>query len=319
MHGFGFTHKELGMFLYSGNLPFAFVACSFLSPATYCFVFISGYFGIHFSWKRMLNMLIWLVFVALIYVFYSYYMGHGSLKALYSSLLPLSHNRWWFITVYILLYLISPFVNVFIETMPYRQTLLTIVVLYSILLYRLVALVPNAGSDFIGVLFVYMLSRLMSIKKVRISQSLAIIVFLSCAFALAALLCASFYGFREVFSQSMTQRLTFQLFSYCNPLVVAMAVALFYITINLPARNNKLINFILRPSLFIYLFTQGVAFVNYKNLATIFVDEPAKYIARFVIIVVASLSVGHIIILCTRWIVDFLEPFMDRVYKHLFL
>ena len=319
MHGFGFTHKALGMFSYPGSLPLAFFVCSILSPATYCFVFISGYYGIHFSWKRLLNMLLWTVIVALIHVAYSYYMGCGSLKSLYSSFLPLSHNRWWFITAYILLYILSPIVNVAIETMPHKQTILILAVIYSILIYRLIALVPNAGSDFIGVLFMYMLSRLMSVKKVWIPQSSAVMMVLMCVLGLTVLLCASFYGYGAILSRSMTQRLTFQLFSYCNPLVIAMAVALFYITINLPAKKNKLINYILRPSLFIYLFTQGVAFVNYNNLAAMFIDEPVVYVMWFVIIVVVSLSLGHIVMYCSQLVVNLIEPILGRVYKLLYL
>ena len=264
-----------------------------------------------------MNILLWLVMVALVYTAYTYFMGYGSLKAVYSSFLPLAHNRWWFITAYISLYLLSPFINAAMEALNTKQILLVIVVMYSILLYRMIGLVSNAGSDIIGILFVYIMARLMAINKVVVRMNVAVCLLASCALALTILLCGVFYGTGAFFPPEMTQRLTFQLFSYCNPLIVTMAVALFYIVYNMPARTNKYLNTLLRSSLFIYLFTQGVGFINYKELAAMFIQYPVKYIAWFALIVVASMLAGQVIMLSSKIIVKSIELILTPIYRRL--
>ena len=134
VHGFDFVDGKEGMASYVGCLPNAFLWCALLSPATYCFVFISGYYGIHFSVRKLLSLLLSLLLVAVGCASYKYICGGGSLYSIYASFIPLAFNKWWFITAYVTLYILSPFINKALLQLTKRQVLILLLCVYGILL-----------------------------------------------------------------------------------------------------------------------------------------------------------------------------------------
>lgn len=150
-HGYEFTDGLIGMYNYQGSLPLALAICSLTCPASYCFFFITGYYGINFSASKFITILLWMVSASLIAVAYKYFVLHEfCLYDIYASFLPFHLNKWWFMTCYLLLFLLSPFINKalpLLEKSLIRNLFLTI---YCILIFRLVLLVPNCGSNILG-------------------------------------------------------------------------------------------------------------------------------------------------------------------------
>ena len=91
-----------------------------LHIAVVCFVLISGYFGIKPSFKKLVVFFSQILFYnVLCYAVSSLYLDSFNVKDLAISFLPLSHNQdLWFIRTYMILFLMSPILNRYIETTP---------------------------------------------------------------------------------------------------------------------------------------------------------------------------------------------------------
>lgn len=76
------------------------------------FVLISGYFGIKLRIKTLVSLVLQVVFYSLILTLLGVYVFKiGYTIDIIKSLLPLSGNFYWFMTVYIELFVLSPFIN----------------------------------------------------------------------------------------------------------------------------------------------------------------------------------------------------------------
>ena len=105
-----------------------------------CFVLISGYFNIEskFSLRKLSILLLQVIFYSLIIYLTLCLTGlvQFSPLNLFYSLTPFTSGSYWFATMYIAMYLLSPFVNKLLNTITKTQHLkliLTTVSLFSII------------------------------------------------------------------------------------------------------------------------------------------------------------------------------------------
>lgn len=96
------------------------------------FILISGYFHIKFSWLKLLR----LVSVLFIYTFGIQVVGSlvGGGKNI-SLMFFISRSPYWFMTVYLMLFVLSPYVNRLLESMTTKEELFIIMVLAVISIY----------------------------------------------------------------------------------------------------------------------------------------------------------------------------------------
>lgn len=92
------------------------------------FVLISGYYGIRFKWRELLNLYLIVVFyTALWQIGKPIIQGTSlSIEALEITLLPFSHRSLWFIQGYFILYLLSPILNAAVEHLEKRKYVLVL-------------------------------------------------------------------------------------------------------------------------------------------------------------------------------------------------
>ena len=298
-HGYEFTDGLIGMAQYGRSLPFALLICAITCPASYCFFFITGYYGINFSPKKLLAILLWMISASFLGVFFKYYFLHQfGLYELYSSLLPFHLDRWWFMTCYIVLFLLSPFINKALPIINNRDLHLMFWTVYGILLYRFILLVPNTGSNILGGALLYTIGRYMGLRKIAFSQRVSISLFAICAIILAVMSSISFYGLKSV-SAIFAQRVAFQWFSYVNPLVIIMALSVFFYAKSLRPFSNKLLNRILSTNIFIYLITSSVGVVDYRFFVSLMDNNIFVFSLVVIVVLILCLLSGHIItIIC---------------------
>lgn len=100
--------------------------CSVTIYSVNVFGLISGYFGIKFSWKRLLKLYLCCSFYCLLGLLFC--RQGGAKSELLEVLMPFSHNgNTWYISCYVGLLLMSPFLNKAIESMSkheYQYTLI---------------------------------------------------------------------------------------------------------------------------------------------------------------------------------------------------
>lgn len=108
---------------------------SFANLSVNCFVLITGYFQCQSTFKpRKLMALVTQVFFWSVVCYAAYLLAGGQLqrKGLVQTLLPWLIGGNWFAIVYIALYLISPFLNIFLRALDRRQATALLVLLIAL-------------------------------------------------------------------------------------------------------------------------------------------------------------------------------------------
>ena len=130
-------------------------------------------------------------------------------------------------------------------------------------------------------------------------KKLSMILFGTCAVCLAALLGIAY---------TIYPKFTLIMLNYNNPLIMIMAVSLFYFVTDLKPHYSSQINGVLRPVLFIYLITDGIYVPLYETLAIGLEKNPLAYIGICLCVLLSCLAIGHVIMrVTTRMVARFLQ------------
>lgn len=137
------------------------------------FMLISGFFGIKFKASKLI--LLWgTVLIYSILIGIATYIMHPItelkplLKFIYETLTPVSSNTWWFMTSYIIIYCLSPFVNKLISVMTQRQLLMLIgtlsvfYILFPTFLLHSVSYTAG-GKSTVNLLLIYFIGRYLAL------------------------------------------------------------------------------------------------------------------------------------------------------------
>ena len=121
-----------GNILNFSTLEFLWIICHI---AVNCYVMITGYFLINkneFRWKGFIGVWLQTLFYSVvIFTTVSLLTGEDiSWKAMSKSLTPLYHNNWWFITTYLCLLLVAPFLSIMAKSLSKRQFLILLAILF---------------------------------------------------------------------------------------------------------------------------------------------------------------------------------------------
>lgn len=235
------------------------ILMSLLAPATYTFMLISGYYGITLKVKKMFsfilqcNMYYWLCLLFL------FFFSSVCIMDVCRHPFAVSSNVWWFVTNYVIIMLISPFINSGIEKVErrkYKYILICLLFISSIGLYLSNA---HTGSDFLGLLIVYLIGRYMGLHKQTLKRSLAVILWVVPT-SLLVILCIVGHKINQ-------DRLLWHLFNYCNPLIILQSVGIMYFVISLKIRNNIFLNWLGAHCFAIYLITEKTNKIFYIEWA----------------------------------------------------
>lgn len=112
---------------------------AFFFVAVDCYVLISGYFLVmskNFRWSKVLRLWLQVVFYTILFSVLVYlYTGHKGSEGVFRMLMPIYYNVYWFITAYIGMYIVSPYLAKFARSLTqqeYRSFLIICFVLFSI-------------------------------------------------------------------------------------------------------------------------------------------------------------------------------------------
>ena len=171
MHGFNF--KTIGADDYVLELDRVIVTffCALFAPAVYCFMFISGWFGIKFSKKK---------FYYFAYIGFSSYIISILTRAylgcpikttsVFKHILPIASNNWWFLTSYIMVFLVAPFIDLGFKMLKAQDIKQIIYILTYIEIMGFFTLDPYGGYSFFGLLYIYILARYLRTNKIVFSR-----------------------------------------------------------------------------------------------------------------------------------------------------
>ena len=193
--------------------------------------------------------------------------------------LPVVTKQYWFITIYFVLCILAPFLNIYIEHISQKQfinLLLTLFVLFCILptigyILNFRAIVEDAGYGIVNFIFLYMLGRYIRLYyKASINCYYYLGVYLLAGISIAAsnIILSHILGFK--FDSLISYNTIF-----C--LVGSVGLFLFFSTLNF---KSKLINNIskyclavyvlhISPLFYDYLFKEIIEVPNYSGISYI--------------------------------------------------
>lgn len=141
------------------------------------------------------------------------------------------------------------------------------------------------------------MGRYCKIYKIEFKKHRALVLFVCCLLLLVGLL---------LLCDHYCKKIVFILLNYNTPLITMMAVALFYYVKGLKPRYSSKLNELLKPVLFIYLVTDGLFVPFYEWLVTVIDYNICLGILVYVLTIVGSLLIGHVVI-------RFVDKVLDNV------
>lgn len=217
------------------------------------FVLISGWFGIHFKWKSLLNFLFQVFFFGIIiYAFCVIFLDVPlNIKGIAACFQITTWN--WFVKSYLLLYLMSPILNTFCNQSDKKDFLLVLISFFSFqTIYGLTgsAKFIEQGYSTISFIGLYLLAQY--IRKFATFFSEKSILF----HCIGYFLCVAMLSILEFISR-FTNHPTGQIFSYINPVVILASVFLLLFFSKLRF-TNRLVNWIASSCFAVFLLHTNV-------------------------------------------------------------
>lgn len=150
-----------GMRLWENSSEFYRVINSFLYFGVDVFFLISGYFGIRLSLARIVRFVVLIAFFDIVNLLMTYAAGGsvGEFQLIMLALTPVSSSYYWFIQVYFVLMIVTPFLNrsltdMSLPVMRKAVLLLSLVVWYSCTFGKNIS---GYGGSFVLGLYLYIL------------------------------------------------------------------------------------------------------------------------------------------------------------------
>ena len=218
--------------------------------AVNAFVLISGWFGIHPTLRRFSSFMFQVVFFVIAGSVIAMLFGDYGARPLGGWLLLLLGWNYWFVKAYIILYLFSPILNVFIENVSKQQLLKFIIFFYA--MQTIYGWYLGDGGYFqrgyspLSMMGLYLLARYIRIYGDSFKRLNWFVCF--CLYLIVSILIA-------VLEFSRLQRdVEWYILEYSNPLVIVSSVCLFLSFARMELNYSKVINYISVSSFAAYLF-----------------------------------------------------------------
>ncbi len=265
-----------------------------------CFVLITGWFMStqKFKPKSILLFVVQVTFFSIVINGLSFLFGYSefSFRALWQSVFPLFYGEWWFASVYFVLILLAPFLNILLQHLDKMQHYLLVG-----LLFVLWCVIPTflkvymESNSLLWFVFLYVFASVARKwqDKWFSNLKLAIIVFVIAIACLILSVIAS-----DILGKTIDKYYN-QATAYAEmqmlPCVIS-SIALFFIFKNIKIKSSKAINTLSGSMFGVYLLHDSR--VLRKYLWVDFLKNTAYANSRF-LIVHALLSITIVFIACT--------------------
>jgi hypothetical protein len=265
-----------------------------------CFVMLSGWFGIKPSMRGIIRFWSMCFVYSILLFLLSMYLGFRQPTALncFAAVFPiLFSHAWWFPTIYISLYIVSPVLESFLNTSSDRKVFGAVAGLFFLSFY--VGHGPHNGSFAVGknlchFMMLYMIGRLLrrsSCKLFHLIASPAFVVAFSASSLIAALILIPLGRipariYEELFDQ------------YNSPYIVILSMS-FFLLLMKPAHdqygntwNSPLVNRIARSVFPVYLLHEN-AFISGRMYSWIWRHVFAD--AELVFLILRAVAVSGVV------------------------
>lgn len=260
---------------------------SFFNMGVSIFMLISGFFRINFSKKKFISLIITVYFYSVLSGSFKIYITNQiNRRTLFEMIFPIFVNKYWYITVYIILFLLSKWINKAIDYLEKKDFRIVILVLFvffvlspTLLQYQIL---NDCGKGLINMFLMYLVGAYIQKYNFSLSKKKSLVLMFLCTF----------------FSFSLNLLLTVYKgngvkinFSYDNSFFIFFgSIFCFILFLHIPF-YSKLINISAKAVFSVYLFEGTLRDVinSYcKNIMTV-QKHPYIYIGVLPIIVIFTM------------------------------
>lgn len=235
------------------------------------FILITGYFMIHSSFqvKKCIKLILQVNFYMILSIGIACVLGiydyDINIKQIINWLFPVIRNRYWFITAYILIYILSPYMNMFAKMLSqqvYIKFILLVLCIWCIVPTIFGVLTNDTESllfytRLLWLSIVYFIGayiRLYSFRLIKSRRNSSLLSIISFGAIICSILVIE--GFSKIFAVIGLYESAY----FWQPNTIPMfllSIGVFGIFLNMNIPNNKLINKLASTTLGIYLLHDG--------------------------------------------------------------
>lgn len=324
-HHFYYNNFELDYTNIKINQIIIQILSAFGKVGINCFVLITGYFMVKSKKKIKKIILLWseiLFYSFSITFFYIIFINKGlnniNIKDIIKCIMPINQEHYWFMTAYIILYVISGFINKLIYKLTQSEFLKLILILGIIWVISPSFIFAKIGlSNIDWFIFLYLIGGYIRLYPIHLLDSnikfvhtaLSMLVLAS---ILLIILLNIFYKKIQFdplrFSLPMNQIIPF-----------GISILLFSIFKNLKIKNSRIINKVSSCSLGIYLIHTHILIRNFIWIRTFKVNQyvNSNYLVLYELATVSTVFVVCMIIDIIRknTVEKILSKVIDNIYR----
>lgn len=219
--GLGINENVLPMHFSELDKPIATLINCLCICAVNCFILISGYFSIKFNIRKILTLLVSVLF----YTFFLcsiFNLGIGNIKGAITRMFIFSHPTYWFVNAYIYLTVFAPLINLLFEkTTKFHQIYFMLFLLFISCYLGFIWHNPlnNNGYNLFQFILMYSIGRYIRYYPLKINMRKAFGIYIVPSVAVGIVMFILWQTGHESLSWHMTY--------YNNPLIMIAAIGLF--------------------------------------------------------------------------------------------
>lgn len=160
---------------YCDNLfdkEFVIFVNSLCNCAVTIFMLISGYYGIRFNLRKIVQFEMMVIFYSILFIFMQYSLiGGVGMKEMVKSVCPLLTSKYWFYTAYVIIFFVSPYIHLLVNFLNKKEfkILIGILLFFYVLSPTVIQLgvVNDSGKGEYNMFLVYLIGRYIGVYGVN--------------------------------------------------------------------------------------------------------------------------------------------------------
>lgn len=227
-----------------------------------CFVLVSGYFLIESKFKlKKIFIIIGQVYfysIGLFFIFVGLGISDFSLNSFIKSVLPITYNAYWFVTVYIVMYILSPYINSFINSLDKESLLKFILICMFLWCIIPTFLVKSpAFSNLAWFITLYSIASYCRLYPNKYTLKYKLNLYLSLLMYFTTILSVVIFDLIGIKVSLFDKYATYFMGGNKIPIAIC-SISLFLTFKNLNIRSNKFINTVASTTFGIYLIHENI-------------------------------------------------------------
>lgn len=286
------------------------------------FILITGYFMVtgKFSIKKLICLILEVNFYYLISILIAQKLGVVQLSTVRDYIMiffPTIHAKYWFITAYIIVYILSPYLNILIQNMSkkeYQRLIIISIVLWSII-PTIFGILYNTTenmlfySRLIWLIVMYLVGAYIKLHPLKIfSKTRNSMICAISSFTAMLISIIVIYKFREIFSKLGTTEVAY----FWPPntiLMFILSISIFEIFLNIKMKSIKIINIMASTTLGIYMIHDG----DLQRYIWDTIFKTKEHLSNNTWTIILDIMSATIIIFIVCAIIDLIRQFIEKI------